>query len=306
MYRRCNTRPLEKILNKVALYPTVALQYRYACSPLWIRAPSRRTVSGILYLVRSAPVQDKAYPSSGVNMSQPNLNHKVPPFVTTSTLPARDDSGYTVVSQITMVVSLVALIASMIGGTKLILDVFDDGLGSQIDGLLFARVVALGLAFFFGWIMALISTRAFSNLLLPFLVNVLAWLCLAGIGILDVRIIMKLYQQAYAPERFFAFVLMMFGGIFALAGLHLIVEGHDLRPYSVPLLIITAGHLVAIVYRYVFTDAKPAFLAGDLIFFFIMAVSAGLMLAHFGVLTPMRQMIELLFKKDGESFGQDW
>jgi hypothetical protein len=52
--------------------------------------------------------------------------------------------------------------------------------------------------------------------------------------------------------------------------------------------------------RYVFTpDAKPGYLIFDLIFFFGMAAFSGFMLAHLGLLAPVRGQITYYFDRNG-------
>ena len=83
-----------------------------------------------------------------------------------------------------------------------------------------------------------------------------------------------------------------------MVGLHLIVEGHDLRPLSIPLLVISMIHLALIVFRYVFTPANSAYLWTDLVFFLMMAAFGYLMLAHTGLLAPLRMQLTYYFDRN--------
>ena len=85
-----------------------------------------------------------------------------------------------------------------------------------------------------------------------------------------------------------------------MIGLHLIIEDHDLRPLSIPLLIISLIQLGLIVFRYVFTDANPTFLWKDLFFFLSMAAFAYLMLAHIGLLKPLRTRLTNYFDRNSK------
>jgi hypothetical protein len=85
-----------------------------------------------------------------------------------------------------------------------------------------------------------------------------------------------------------------------MVGLHLIIEDHDLRPLSIPLLIISLIHLGLIVFRYVFTMADPLYLWRDLLFFLLMAALAYLMLAHIGLLKPLRIQLTTYFDRNSK------
>ena len=70
----------------------------------------------------------------------------------------------------------------------------------------------------------------------------------------------RMYDQTYNLLRFWAYLTIVASGLGAMVGLHLIVEDHDLRPLSIPLLVISMIHLGLIVFRYVFTLANPGLL----------------------------------------------
>jgi hypothetical protein len=86
-----------------------------------------------------------------------------------------------------------------------------------------------------------------------------------------------------------------------MVGLHLIIEDHDLRPLSIPLLIISLIHLGLIVFRYVFTAADSTYLWKDLLFFLSMAAFAYLMLAHIGLLKPLRMQLAAYFDRNSKA-----
>jgi Na+(H+)/acetate symporter ActP len=101
---------------------------------------------------------------------------KVPPFVERKKEPPRRNGMDTrgMLSVVTMLVSLAALTASMLGAGKLVLDIFNDGLTNSMDGI-FVKVVVLGLSFLFGWGVGLTSIRGFQNLVYPIIINIYAW-----------------------------------------------------------------------------------------------------------------------------------
>lgn len=196
-----------------------------------------------------------------------------------------------------MLVSLAALTVSMLGAAKLVFDVFDDGLANSLNSIL-VKVVVLGFAFFFGWGIGVVSIRGFGNLVYPIVVKIYAWACLAAVGILYIKVIQKLYMQAYDGLHFWAYLVMLLGGLFVLICLHLLVEGHDLRPFAIPLLVISVVQLFVIVYRYVFTaDPNGWMLLGDFTIFIVMISLSALMLMHIGILSPLRAWIDAMFAR---------
>jgi hypothetical protein len=221
---------------------------------------------------------------------------KVPPFFEKKKEPLHksvDTRG--MLSIATMIVSLAALTVSMGGAAKLVFDIFDDGLAGNLEGIL-VKVTVLGLAFFFGWGVGLVSIRGFGNLVYPLIIKIYAWICLVAIGILYIKVIQKLYMQKYDAMHFWAYLVMLLGGLFVLICLHLLMEEHDLRPFAIPLLIISVLQLFVIVYRYVF-DANPngLMLFADFTIFLVMTSISALMLVHIGILAPLRDQIGELF-----------
>src|SRR4030095_14443741 len=101
--------------------------------------------------------------------------------------------------------------------------------------------------------------------------------------------------------HYMAYVAVIASAALGMIGLHLILEHHDLRPLSIPILIIGLIQLGLIVLRYVFTpDAKPGYLILDLIFFAGMALFSIFMLAHIGILGPIRRRIAYYFDRNGQ------
>ena len=164
----------------------------------------------------------------------------VQPFLETKAKPPRKNQVDTrgLLSIVTMLVSMAALTVSMGGAAKLVFDVFNDGLAGNMEGIL-VKVTVLGFAFFFGWGVGLVSIRAFGNLVYPLVIEIFAWICLVAIGILYIKVIQKLYMQNYDGLHFCAYLVMLLGGLFVLVCLHLLIEEHDLRPFAIPLLIIS-------------------------------------------------------------------
>jgi hypothetical protein len=201
-------------------------------------------------------------------------------------------------SVVTMLVSLAALTLSMLGALKFVLEIFDEGLTNSLDGLL-VKIIVLGFVFFFGWVVGLVSIRLFGNLVYPIIINIYTWACLVAVGILYMKVIQKLYMQKYDTTHFWAYLAMLLGGLFVLICLHLLVENHDLRRFAIPLLIVSVIHLFAITIRYVFVANPNGWkLFGDFTIFGMMISISALMLAHIGILSPLRDWIGDLFSQN--------
>lgn len=226
----------------------------------------------------------------------------VQPFVEEKTRPRKngvDTRG--MLSLVTMLVSLAGLTVSMLGAAKLVVDVFNDGLFNSLEGV-FVKLFVLGVAFLFGWGVGLVSIRGFGNLVYPIIVKIYSWGCLAAVGMLYIKVILKLYMQTYDAPHFWAYLTMLLGGLFVLICLHLLIEGNDLRPFAIPLLIISVLHLFVIVYRYVFTNDPNGWMAlGDFTIFIVMISLSALMLMHIGILSPLRDQIDGMFTVEDAS-----
>ena len=195
--------------------------------------------------------------------------------------------------------SIGALSFALIGGSKMVYDIFGVGLENSLSTLpIKAFVVALSYAV--GWLTAMIAIRVYGNLVLPVIINILMWGCLIAVCFLYILVLQRLYDQTYTLLRYWAYLIMIAAGLAALVGLHLILEDHDLRPFSMPLLIITMIQLGLIVFRYVFTTPDPTYLWKDLLFFLAMAAFGFLMLAHIGLLMPLRRQLTLYFDRNSK------
>jgi hypothetical protein len=194
--------------------------------------------------------------------------------------------------------SVGGLSIAMLAGTKLVIDIFNVGLMNALDGL-FIKVIVIGLAYFVGWITSMLAIRVYGNLVLPFIINLFIWGCLIAICTLYLLILQRLYDQQYDFPHFIAYILIMGAGLAGIVGLHLIIEGHNLRPMALPILMISLIHLGLIVLRYVFTpDAQPGYLILDLIFFAGMTAFSVFMLAHIGLLAPLRKRFTNYFDRN--------
>lgn len=191
-----------------------------------------------------------------------------------------------------LILSMGAFGIAALSGAKMIYDVLGNHSNSAVV-VVIAQTIVIWLAYAVGWITAVVAIRVYGNLILPMLINWCTWGCLILVCYLYLAILLRMYIQPDELERFFKYVAVMASGLGALIGLHLIVEDHDLRPFSLPLLLISLGQLGMIVYRYVFdtTGVKADFLWKDLVFFFMMTTVSIAMLAHWGLLRPLREQL---------------
>jgi hypothetical protein len=195
--------------------------------------------------------------------------------------------------------SIGALGFALLGGAKLVLDIFGVGLMNSLGGLP-TKAFVVGLSYLVGWIAAMVAIRVYGNLVLPFIINFLAWGCLIGVCALYVLILQRLYDQVYDLPHYWAYLLIVAAGLGAMVGLHLVIEDHDLRPFSIPLLVICMIQLGLIVFRYVFAAGNPVYLWKDLLFFMAMSGFAFLMLAHLGLLKPLRIRLTNYFDRNSK------
>jgi hypothetical protein len=233
-------------------------------------------------------------------MANHSDNGSVPPFYNTPTKTTNgpvDERKRHGLSLITMLLGWASLTIAMGGGAKLLWDILTDGLGSA--GLL-AKVISLGLAFLLGWVVSLVCIRTMGNLVLPLIINIYIFLTAGGILVLYARVALKLFNEVFQPEHHYLRYSLAIGAGFAvLVGLHLLIEDHDLRPFSIPFLIGGVIHLFGMVLHYVFNDGNPQGIGGDIYFFAILMIIAILMLAHFGIFNLARSIINGFFAKNG-------
>jgi hypothetical protein len=198
-----------------------------------------------------------------------------------------------------LMASIGALGIAFLSGGWLVLDILGTGLENSLPTLP-AKALVIGLAYAIGWVTAMVAIRVYGNLVLPFIIHYLIWICLIGVCALYLLVLYRMYDQTYNLLRFVAYTVIVASALGGTVGLHLILEDHDLRPMSIPLLVISMIHLALIVFRYVFTAARQEYLFTDLIFFFMMAAFGYLMLAHIGLLTPLRKQLTNYFDRNSK------
>jgi len=197
----------------------------------------------------------------------------------------------------TMLVSLAAISIAMFGGVKLLYDILENGLDKV--GNILVKAFVLAFPFLFGWIMGLLSIRVFGNLVYPIIIKIYSWVCLVATCFLYFEVILKMFDHDYTGQKFGTYLIIMLGTLLVLFFLHLMVEGHDLRPFAIPLLIISVVHLFVIVYYFIFTENTGGmyYALGDFIVFLLMITISGLMLVHVGIFSPLRDKLSDMFSE---------
>lgn len=243
-------------------------------------------------------------------MSTEDGNVTVPPFIEDTVQeksPSHVRSLYSersLLSQATMFVGFVALTLAMVGGAWLIWKVLGTGLMNNLEMAL-AGIIPVGLAYMVGWILSIVCIRAYNNLVFPLLVRYYSWFTLTGVVVLYIKVMQKLFTQAYQMPNFIAYNIILLGILLALFGLHLLPEDHNLRPYAFPLFLAGLLHLWLMIVRYVLLPVevgKGFFILGDLWIFLLMQTIAGLMLVHNGIFNPLRESIADFFRERGKRF----
>jgi len=201
-----------------------------------------------------------------------------------------------------LALSMGAFGIAALAGVKIVADVLGENSKTEV-GMVFVQIIVVGLAYMVGWLTALVAIRVYGNLILPMLIKACAWACLVVVCYLFIVVLQRMYHQPDDLTKFIKYLLVLAGGLGAMVGFHLIVEEHDLRPFAIPLLIISLGQLGMIVFRYVFDveNVKLGFVWKDLIFFFIMMTVSIAMLAHWGILEPIREKLTNSFDKNSTS-----
>jgi hypothetical protein len=237
-------------------------------------------------------------------MQPENGNGHIPPFVVEEKLPektpAREQSF---LRQATMLVGMIALTLAMGGGVWLIWKVLENGLMKNLE-IAFVGLIPIGLAYLAGWLFSALSIRVYHNLVFPLIVRYYSWFVLTGVLVLYLKVIQKLFTQGYQFPNFIAYNFILLSVLLALFGLHLLLEDHDLRPYSLPIFLVGLLHLWLMIVRYVFLPIKGhgLYILGDMWIFTLMQTIAGLMLAHNGLFNPLRKSISDFFQKRGKVF----
>ncbi len=192
-------------------------------------------------------------------------------------------------------VSLGALTIALLGGARLVWDFFYNNSNNSAPPL--AGALVIGTAYLVGWLTALVAIRVYGNLILPSLINLYAWAYLFALCSLYMLMILKRSSDMQTYNPHYWTYLMIAAGLGAMVGLHLIIEDHNFRLFSIPLLLINLFHLGLIVYCYVIKSGTLNSLWKDLLLFFPMTAFSVLTTANLSILTPLRNKITAHFDR---------
>jgi hypothetical protein len=187
----------------------------------------------------------------------------------------------------TLALSAIGLLADILGIGKLAYDVI---VVRQLSNLGF-KLVVLVLVFLFGIGLGVISIKGFQNTNLLTIAEFYAWVYVAIACLSYLGIALSLNRQGYTFGTYVAFVLVIVAELLAMYALHVVIDDHDIRQYSIPILSICLVHAILIVYAYVFIPVPVSlYLAGDLIFFIAMTLIGSAMLGDIGFATMLSRI----------------
>jgi len=229
-------------------------------------------------------------------MTQKDDKDTIPPFYDTlKQKRSHENKTRREISLFTMLLGLMILSTALLGGAKLAWDML---MQDQVSGVT-EKMLLLALAFLLGWVICLVSIRAFGNLVLPIVLIGYSLGTVAGILAIYTWVVVKLFRGSYLDQYDRPlYSLLIITGFVILVALTLLLEEFDMRPPSIPLLAGTVFHLFATIVYYLFTPGNdPKFIYGHIYFFLFMLITAGLILAHLGIFSPLRRLISQLFAK---------
>jgi hypothetical protein len=237
-------------------------------------------------------------------MSTSHGNGSLPPFIENekehphSHPPPAETKIQEPANLIIMLIGWIILTIALVGGAKVLLDILSQGLDNT--GALWAQIAALSVAFIVGWFAALLSIRSLHNLILPFVIRLYALFISLGIAGVYLRVVSKLLLETFGRSNYLRYSIVLIGLFLVLAALHLLIEDHDARPFSVPILLAALFHLVAIVGHYVFMpNSNPNYIVGDMYFFIFALILAVLIATNLFLVKPLQRMIDKLFPANG-------
>lgn len=195
-----------------------------------------------------------------------------------------------------LAIGMTALLIALLAGIKAGLRVLDSGVSAQAVPLMMVNLVTIAMAYIFGWVTMALSARVYRLPLAGLASRAFGWVFLICLLALYLFITRKLFEQHYTDTKLLAYWLIMGLGVLGLTGIHLITGTGGMRAYAFFLMLVTILHLAVIVYHYNFLDEfEPQGLIPDLLFFLNMLFVEVLMFAHFGLLRPVRDMLDRQF-----------
>jgi hypothetical protein len=195
-----------------------------------------------------------------------------------------------------LAMGMTALLVALLAGIKAGLRVLDSGISAQGVPLMMVNLTTIAMAYIFGWVTVALSARVYRLPVAGMATRAFGWVFLLCLVVLYLFITGKLFEQHYTDTKLLAYWVIMGLGVLGLTGIHLITGTGDMRAYALFLMMVTILHLGVIVYHYNFLDEfKPEGLIPDMLFFLNMLFVEVLMFAHFGLLRPVRDLLDREF-----------
>lgn len=196
-------------------------------------------------------------------------------------------SWYKFFNYSTLTLSAIGLLADILGIGKLAYDVI---VARQLSDLGF-KMIVLVLVFLFGVGLGVISIKGFQNTSLLSIAQFYAWVYVAIACLSYLGISFSLNKQGYTFGTYVAFVFVILAELLAMYALHVVIDDHDIRQYSIPILGVCLVHAILVVYAYVFIPVPVSlYLAGDLFFFTAMTLIGSAMLGDIGFGTMLSRI----------------
>lgn len=212
----------------------------------------------------------------------------------------KDEDANKHARSILMLAGSALLFLSMLGASKILWGILSGGGPSiGLDEVMKARLLWLGILFATGWTISLFNIRVLHCLAQPVVIQF--FLCFTLLGILAIygRIIFRFYIEDPRPIDHLRYILAFSAGFAALISLHLLVEGHNLRPCGMPIAVLVFIHILLGGMHYVFRDnAQSHFAWADAGWLLAMGLMFFLITRHFGLLNPLRYLLNGLFPAD--------
>jgi hypothetical protein len=186
----------------------------------------------------------------------------------------------------------ICLLVNLAGVARLAYDVVAVG---ALDNL-FVKALILGLVFWFGLGLGIVSLRRFQSPAFPQFARIYTWTYLALASLTYLGITLRTSSHDYSLLLYGAFIALLLYELIGVLGLHLVMPDRSTGFFAIPILAIVLFHLVVIVYLYVFASAPLSlYLAGDLFLLLMMSAIGSALLGE----NAFRSIVERLIDKIG-------
>lgn len=223
-------------------------------------------------------------------------NGKTAPFINEERERQIQKTRKSLASYVVMAFGWMLITIAMLGGAYFIYTYLT--VGTKLSA---APLIVLGLTYLAGWAVSLVSVRRFHNLVMPVVIKVYSFGVLAGILLVYGRGIYKIFNFRYieAADKLpgNTYLFMLVAGYFLLVSLYLLVSKFNLMPHAIILVVAVFGHLVIMVYRYVFDDPGPRGLVSYDIYLLVAILVIAVLLLQRGLYRPIKGTIASRFRE---------